>query len=103
MNKKIDKEKLVELEDDTSIYDALKRRAKGYKSIDEVREYVVDENDQEKLIKVKRTEYEVHPDMTALKLLFEQEKENEKIELTEEELLEIKERLIKELAVLDKK
>jgi len=100
MKKKIEKESAAGIENRYNIRDALVKKAKGYKSKDEVREYVIDEDGTERLIKIKRTEYEIHPDMAALRLLFEEEKGNDKQELTDYELSKTKERLLKELLIL---
>ena len=71
---------------------ALLKRATGYTAVDEVEEYVFTAEGDKRLAKQKKTYYEVAPDMTAIKILLDTDKESV-VELTEAQLLKERERL----------
>ena len=76
---------------------ALYKRAVGFTAEDESEEYVIEEG-KERLAKRKLTRSTVSPDMSALKMLLETIKEPDASELTEEQLLAERDRLLKLLA-----
>ncbi len=83
---------------DESIKNALIKRALGYEAVDEVKEYSIDENEQMKLTKKKITKKFVSPDISAAKTLLEYyfaENKNEFEQMSDEELLRERERLLK--------
>ena len=83
---------------DESIKDALIKRALGYEAVDEVKEYAVDENEKMKLTKKKITKKFVSPDISAAKTLLEyyfNENKNDLEQMTDDELLAERERLLK--------
>lgn len=97
--KKISKRKIEKSENDldkNNIKKALCKKALGF-SIDEItEEYGREEGDKLKLLKRKVVSKQIPPDITALKILFEYEgKESDFTNLTDEELLREKERLLK--------
>jgi len=100
-NKTIDIKKAEEIETSDLIISALKKRATGYKAKDIVEEYTYNRDGQEVLSKRKETVYEVAPDMTAIKILLDINKDKDCFDLTEEELIKEKNRLLKILASLD--
>ena len=93
VNPKIKQEKSSEEFD--PILAALIKRAAGYKAVDEVEEYTYTREGEKQLTKHKITTYEIPPDMTAIKLLLEERKRDETAELTEEELLAERDRLLR--------
>ena len=84
------------------IYDALVKRALGHSVTEESSEYAVDDDGGQRLIRKKISVKEVPPELNAIKLLIKERKENVD-DLTEEELLKEKERLLRQLAKEDKK
>ena len=84
------------------IYDALVKRALGHTVTEESTEYSVDRNGAEKIVRKKISVKEVPPELSALKLLLKERKENFD-GMTEEQLLKEKERLLKMLSDEDKK
>ncbi len=92
------KSDLKEKIDDNTIKQALIKRALGYEAIDEVKEYSVDENENLKLTKKKITKKFISPDITAAKALLEfyfNDKKDEFENMSDNELLYEKERLLK--------
>lgn len=87
-------EQNIELEKRNKIYEALFKRACGYEAIDTVEEVVLDKDGIEKSFKTKTTKYQIAPDMTAIKILLDINKESDTSELTEEELVKERDRLI---------
>ena len=84
------------------IGDALYKKALGYFLEEVVEEYVIDKEDNEKLVlnKKKITKKNVPPDMTAVKALlqfYKVDKVNNYNKMTDEELKNEKIRLLKEL------
>lgn len=80
------------------LHDALLKKAVGYDATETVEEYVLSGDDGEvKLSKKKVTKKKVPPDMTAIKILMAEELKNV-ADMTDEELKEEKERLLKLLA-----
>lgn len=73
---------------------ALIKKALGYDCTETIEEYAGDEQGQVRLLKKKVTIKNVPPDVTALKILLE-ERQKDVDEMTDEELDEEKERLIK--------
>ena len=73
---------------------ALIKKALGYDATEVVEEYVQSEEGDVKLTKRKVTKKSVPPDMTALKILIEGECEKAVSEMTDEELLQEKQRLL---------
>ena len=73
--------------------EALIKKALGYDCTEVVEEYVGGEEGEIKLCKKKVTTKNVPPDMTALKILLD-EKQTDLSELTDEELLLEKKRLL---------
>lgn len=67
---------------------ALYKRAVGYKSDEVVEEYAVDEENNQKLIKRKKTIKIVPPDITATKLYFELVKSEDEFENLSNEQIE---------------
>ena len=82
------------------IENALIKKALGYQTEEVVEEYVESEGEI-KLNKKKVTKKSVPPDITALKILIESEKQIR--EMTDEELQTEKERLLKILSAEQKK
>jgi len=82
---------------------ALKLRATGFDAEDIVEEYVYDKDGNERLSKIKKSYYKVVPDMTAIKILLDLEKGDGELDLTEEELVRERERLLGLLAKSNKK
>ncbi|MCL2061240.1 MAG: hypothetical protein FWH03_01255 [Firmicutes bacterium] len=80
---------------------ALFKRAEGYTAQDEVEEYAADKDGKMQLLKRKVTQYEVPPDITAIKLLLETNKETAVEELTEQQLIAERDRLLKLLGELN--
>ena len=80
---------------------ALIRKALGYDTQEVVEEYVGDDDGEIKLTKKKVTIKNVAPDMTALKLLLE-EQQKQVADMTDEELQEEKIRLLKLLNEFEK-
>ena len=75
---------------------ALKKRALGYNSTEVTEEYVEDGEGGVKLVKRKVVKKNVPPDVSAAKLLIEMEGVSDITKLSDEELEEEKQRLIKE-------
>lgn len=90
---------------DEDIKQALLKRAVGYESDEIVEEYVADENGQSVLSKRKITKKYNPPDIAALKFLLEQSSvyDDEIANMTDQQLLMEKERLLKLLAEKEKK
>lgn len=83
---------------DKKILDELLKKAKGYTQVEEITEYVIDEDGNKKAVKEKRQVKKVPPDVTAIKLYLEQqEKSNSLSTLSDEELEAEKQRLLEEL------
>lgn len=94
MKERIKKKKSVT---EIDLKDALLKKALGYDATEVVEEYVSGEEGEIKLTKKKVTKKNVPPDMTALKMLMDGD--GRPIEsLTDEELTEEKERLLKLLS-----
>lgn len=92
----------VEFENKEKIKKALLKRATGYTHNEVVEEYVCLEDGEVKLAKRKVTKKFVPPDIPAVKLLMQEfDKTLDFSALTDGELLEEKERLLKELACLE--
>lgn len=82
--------------------DVLYKKAKGY-DIEEInREYVVDEEGNQKLVKEKTTTKHIPPDLSALKAYMEL-KDSELTKMSNEELRKEKIRLLKELKNSDRR
>ena len=95
------KETDIKKETKSDFRGALVKKAMGYDYKEVVEEYVSGEDGQVKLAKKKVTKKNVPPDITALKILLE---ENVPIErLSDEELQEEKQRLLKLLENLNRK
>lgn len=73
--------------------DILFKKAMGYESLEVVEEYSADDDGEVKLIKKKVVKKPVPPDVTALKLLME-EGQKSVDEMTDEQLIEEKVRLL---------
>lgn len=98
---KIEKEKNIKKETKSDFRGALVKKALGYDYKEVVEEYVSGDDGQVKLTKKKVTKKNVPPDITALKILLE---ENVPIErLSDEELAKEKQRLLKLLENLNRK
>lgn len=83
--------------DEDKLKKALMRKALGYKINEIVDEFSIDEQGAQKLSKRKITKKYFAPDMSALKLLIEKFYPNTNLEIcdmTDEELLEEKERIL---------
>ena len=76
---------------------ALIKKALGYDCTETVEEYAGDEQGEVRLLKKKVTVKNVPPDITALKILLEEQSKNVS-EMSDEELENEKERLLKLLA-----
>lgn len=77
---------------------SLLKKAIGYKVNEISEEYSIDENGDERLTKRKVTKKYIPPDLSSLKTYLELTKGEEDYEnMTDEELLQIKKELIKEL------
>ncbi|MBQ0017555.1 MAG: hypothetical protein KBT30_02870 [Clostridiales bacterium] len=72
-NKVIEKhsEEIFDEDSRKTLVDVLKKKALGYKSKEIIEEYVLDENDEKKLVKKKITRKVIPPDIQAVKLLLE--------------------------------
>ena len=90
---------------DDDIMQALLKRAVGYESDEIVEEYSTDENGNSFLTKRKITKKNNPPDVAALKFLLEQNAmfDDEIAKMTDEQLLQEKERLLKLLAEKERK
>ena len=84
----------------TDVRQALIKKALGYDCTETVEEYVNEEDGTVKLAKKKITKKNVPPDMTALKMLLDDDTPIE--EMSDEELEREKERLLKILAEKEK-
>ncbi len=82
--------------------DALYKKAKGFEFTEITKEYGIDEDGNQKLIKEKTTTKFTPPDLSAIKAYLEL-KDAALVNMTEEELLKEKNRLIKELKASKKK
>ena len=83
--------------DEEKLKKALMRRALGYKVSEVVEEFSIDEKGAQKLSKRKITKKHFAPDITALKLLIEKYYPNTDLDIsdmTDEELLEERERIL---------
>ena len=76
--------------------DVLYKKAKGFKFTETTKEYGVDEEGNQRLIKEKMTTKFAPPDLSAIKAYMEL-KDAALVNMSEEELIEEKNRLIKEL------
>ena len=83
-------------EKDKKLKTALKKRALGYNSTEVTEEYVEDGEGGVKLVKRKVVKKNVPPDVSAAKLLIEIEGVDDITKLSDEELEEEKQRLLKE-------
>ena len=81
---------------------ALVKKALGYDATEVVEEYVSDDAGEVKLTKKKVTKKNVPPDLTALKMLLDQT-EVPVSEMTDEQLEEEKQRLLKLLSEFNEK
>ena len=81
---------------------ALVKKALGYDATEVVEEYVSDDAGEVKLTKKKVTKKNVPPDLTALKMLLDQT-EVAVSEMTDEQLEEEKQRLLKLLSEFNEK
>lgn len=93
-------DKKKEMLKNSDIKEALIKRALGFDAIDEVKEYAVDENEKLKLTKKKVTKKFVSPDISAVKTLLEvyfSSEQNEFDNMTTEELLLERDKLLKHL------
>ena len=78
--------------------DSLYKRATGYEQVEEITEYVIDEDGVKRPVKAKRQVKYIAPDVTAIKLYVEHVDKNSSLSnLTDEELEKEKERILKEL------
>ena len=85
---------------DDKLLKSLLKKAIGYNVSEVSEEYTVDNEGVEQLSKRKVTKKYIPPDLTALKTYLElTESENDYENLTDEELLKIKNDLIKELKI----
>ncbi len=80
-----------------NLKDALIKKAFGYDATEIVEEYIASEEGEIKLTKKKVTKKSVPPDMTALKMLID-EKDVSVQSMSDEQLQEEKERLLKLLS-----
>ncbi|MDR2201277.1 MAG: hypothetical protein LBP26_00705 [Clostridiales bacterium] len=89
------------MESEKELKDALVKRALGYTATDEVEEYAVQDGALT-LVKKKVAQKDVAPELAAIKLLMEKTAPPER-DLTEEEYLAERERLLTELKLAGKK
>lgn len=83
------------MNEEEKIKKALLKKALGYKADEIVREYVLDDDGQEKLCRKKVTTKHFAPDISAVKILLEKLDDNfDPSLLTDQELLDEKERLL---------
>ena len=83
------------MNEEEKIKKALLKKALGYSADEVVCEYVLDDDGQEKLCKKKVTRKHFAPDISAVKLLLEQQDEDfDPSKLTDQELLNECERLL---------
>lgn len=82
--------------------DVLYKKAKGYEIEEINREYVVDEDGNQKLVKEKTTTKHIPPDLSALKTYMEL-KDSELTKMSTEELKKERMRLLKELKNSDRR
>lgn len=77
------------------LIEQLLKRASGYEQVEEITEYVIDEEGNKRAVKEKRQVKNIPPDVSAIKLYLEQkERESALTTLTDEELESEKMRLI---------
>ncbi len=82
-----------------AVLQELYKRATGYEQVEEITEYVIDEDGGKRAVKEKRQVKQIPPDVNAIKLYVEQlEKDNNLTHLTDEELEREKVRIIATLA-----
>lgn len=82
------------MDDEQRLKSALLKRALGYAAKEVVEEYLPDESGKPVLAKKKVTKKENPPDISALKLLLDKADEADYSEMTDEELLREKHRLL---------
>lgn len=86
------------MNEEAKIKKALLKKALGYDADEVVEEYVLDEDGNTKLSKKKITRKHYSPDISAMKVLFEKYIKTygeEVAQMTDDELLQEKERLLK--------
>ncbi|MCL2847574.1 MAG: hypothetical protein FWE13_02330 [Firmicutes bacterium] len=95
----------LELDQNAKLNEALLKRAMGYWVVDEVEEFVYDYTKNEngevvgfiegnkRIVKSKTTKHFVPPDLSAIKMLLEQQKDDG-ADMTEEQLVAERDRLI---------
>ena len=89
--------------DKTDLEQALIKKALGYDATEVVEEYSTDEQGEVKLVKKKVTTKNVPPDITAIKILIEDNASKSVLELSDQELESEKQRLLKLLKEFDEK
>lgn len=89
-------------DNEDAIKSALVKKALGFDAVEVVEEYALGEEGEIKLSKKKVTKKTVPPDVTAIKMLIDPS-ENDLTQMTDEELEEEKQRLLKCLAETEKK
>ena len=83
---------------------ALKKRALGYRTTEVVEEYGVGEDGGVLLTKRRVTEKDVPPDLSALKLYLDYTEDGDNLSsMSLEELMQEREKLLKELALCEQK
>ncbi|MCL2374913.1 MAG: hypothetical protein FWC82_00075 [Firmicutes bacterium] len=92
-----DEKKYIQLEE------ALLKKAQGYIGEDESEEFVYDTEGNARLAKRKITRYQVAPDLAAIKMLYDERRREMGEELSEEELIAERDRLLKLLFEKNKK
>lgn len=80
---------------------ALAKKAVGYNLDEVVEEYAVDEEGGVKLVKKKITKKYIPPDLSSAKVLLDKYRGVDISQMSDEELLKEKQRLLKELKELD--
>jgi len=76
------------------VYSALIKRACGYEAEDTVEEVTYDNAGNGRISKIRTTKYHVAPDMSAIKILLDANKGDDERDLTEQELVKERDRLI---------
>ena len=85
---------------ETNVIDQLLKKAQGYEQIEEITEYVIDDDGNKRAVREKRQVKLVPPDVSAIKLYIEQtEKSNDIRRLTDEELEKEKARLVGQIKI----
>ena len=100
MKGKVKKSKKVS---DSDFKNALIKKALGYDAVEVVEEYVSGDEGEIKLTKKKVTKKNVPPDITAIKILIEDNASKSVLELSDQELESEKQRLLKLLKEFDEK